>query len=304
MITRLEHLQWIDDKTRKEGIEKVKSLKRKIGYPDYVLKPSSLASKYFDLWAFSKNEYFENIMLSDQWDVQDNLRKITKPVDFDEFDMTPATVNAYYNPPLNEIVFPAGILGDGFYNHESPIYLNYGGIGSVIAHELTHAFDNNGREFDSQGRLRDWWTNATAVEFERLSTCFVNQYSKYTMVDSEGQPQNLNGQLTLGENLADNGIMRSYEAYKMEVENNENANDQKLPGLTQYSNDQLFYIAFGQIWCNAITPAQATVRLRTDPHSPGRYRVNGVVTNSPHFANVFKCPEKAKMNPQSKCLLW
>jgi predicted metalloendopeptidase len=304
MIGRLQNLQWIDEETRQEAIEKVKSLREKIGYPDYILSPLSLATKYSGLWAFSTNQYFENIVLSDQWDVQDNLKKITKPVDFGEFDMTPATVNAYYNPPLNEIVFPAGILAGGFYSHNNPIYLNYGAIGSVISHELTHAFDNNGREFDSHGQLRDWWSNSTAAEFEKFSTCFVNQYTKYTMIDPAGNPQNLNGLLTLGENLADNGIMRSYEAYKMEVRNDRNANNQRLPGLTQYDNDQLFYLAFGQIWCNAVTPAQAIVRLRTDPHSPGKYRVNGVVANSPHFANVYKCPKNAKMNPQNKCLLW
>ncbi|TPX52421.1 hypothetical protein SeMB42_g01407, partial [Synchytrium endobioticum] len=304
MINRLQELQWVDDETRQEGIEKVKSLRRKIGYPEYIMKPSALAAKYSGLWRFVTDRYFENIVQSDQWDVQDNLAKILKPVDFDEFDMTPSTVNAYYNPPLNEIVFPAGILGGSFYSRNQPIYLNYGGIGSVISHELTHAFDNNGREFDSRGRLRDWWTNATAVEFEKLSTCFINQYDNYTIIDPDGNPQHLNGHLTLGENLADNGIMRSYEAYQMDVQTDKSANDQSMPGLQQYSKDQLFYLAFAQVWCGSVRPEQALARLRSDPHSPGRYRVNGVVSNSAHFAEAFQCPENSKMNPSKKCLLW
>ncbi|TPX31457.1 hypothetical protein SmJEL517_g05220 [Synchytrium microbalum] len=285
MIDRLQSLPWIDAETRKEAIEKVKTLRRKIGYPDYILNPTDVAAKYNGLIDFQAAKYFENFFKSTEWETQDNLANILKPVDFDEFDMSPATVNAYYNPPLNEIVFPAGILQGGFYGHGVPVYLNYGGIGSVI-------------------RLRDWWTNATAVEFEKLATCFVDQYGNYTVLDPSGVPQHLNGELTLGENLADNGIMRSYESYQMELAKDPNTNNLLMPGLTQLSRDQLFYISFAQVWCGTVTPQQSIVRLRTDPHSPGRFRVNGVVSDSPHFAKTFSCPAGSNMNPVDKCLLW
>jgi len=307
MSHRIPRMSWLDRQTRNLAIQKVFSLTDKIGYPDFVMKPKKVSEEYEGLEVDS-DSFFNNIVNSNFFDVGKNLKDIKKPVDRTKWEMTPQTVNAYYNPPMNEIVFPAGILQTPFFNSKDPYYLNYGGIGSVVGHELTHAFDNNGRQYDSKGKLRNWWSNSTLEEFNKLTQCFIDQYESYYIEDKKGNKYYIKGKLTLGENLADNGgLARAYEAWKISLnKDHENAkkHNPRLPGLTQYTLDQLFYISFGQIWCSKSRPESAVQRIRTDPHSPPKHRVNGAVSNSEHFSKTFNCPPNSPMNPEKKCLIW
>ncbi|KXS20101.1 zincin [Gonapodya prolifera JEL478] len=295
MVRRIPQLSWIDDATRKDAILKVDSLVRKIGFPNYTLNPTELRQQ-FDGLEFDNSSYFGNTVAISKWQIVDNLKKILKPVDRGVWGMTPQTVNAYYNPPLNEIVFPAGILQSPFYRAGLPSYLNYGGIGAVVGHELTHAFDNNGRQFDKDGKLRDWWTNSTSQNFVEKAQCFVNQYSNFTVTGPTGKIYNVNGDLTLGENLADvGGLNRAYEAWKADTSSDNSA----LPGLESYTPEQLFFLNYAQVWCGAVRPAAQVQRLLTDPHSPNNYRVLGAIQDTPAFKDAFGC--KA---PSPVCALW
>ncbi|TPX60631.1 hypothetical protein SpCBS45565_g07448 [Spizellomyces sp. 'palustris'] len=304
-LERLPRIDWLDKITLERAIEKVNSLIKKIGYADIIMQPKALAEKYQDA-AVYPDKYFENILSLTKWHIHENLKDIMKPVDRAKWQMTPATVNAYYNPTMNEIVFPAGILQPPFYSIKDPQYLNYGAIGMVVGHELTHAFDNMGRQYDSHGRLVDWWTNATQREFSKRAGCFIEQYSQYTVLDPDGKPQPIDGTLTLGENLADNGgVTRALEAWRMDMEAPGGAQrNPMLPGFDGFSKEQIFYISFAQVWCGNTRPELALRRLRTDPHSPNKYRVIGALVNSMEFAQVYSCPVGSAMNPEKKCLIW
>ncbi|RUS22887.1 hypothetical protein BC937DRAFT_95451 [Endogone sp. FLAS-F59071] len=316
-LERLPELEWVDDVTRKRAIEKVDALIQKVGYATStpnILSPISLAEYYESLTVF-RDDHFENQLSANKWAVRGMWNKLGKPVDRGEWLMTPQTVNAYYNPTSNEvragaflllrIVFPAGILQRPFFGSTDPEYLNYGGIGVVVGHELTHGFDNNGRQFDSHGRLTQWWTNATVEAFESRAQCFVNQYSNFTVPDPRGGSGiHVNGQLTLGENLADNGGLReAYSAWEKRFKEG-GRNNVLLAGLEKLGREQLFYVNFGRIWCNRMRPESSVERIRTDPHSPARWRVNGAVQNSRHFAETFNCSAGSAMNPETKCELW
>uniref|UniRef100_A0A8C3GJU6 Endothelin-converting enzyme 1 n=1 Tax=Cairina moschata TaxID=8855 RepID=A0A8C3GJU6_CAIMO len=213
------------------------------------------------------------------------------------WSMTPPTVNAYYSPTKNEIVFPAGILQAPFYTRASPKSLNFGGIGVVVGHELTHAFDDQGREYDKDGNLRPWWKNSSVEAFKQQTACMVEQYSNYT-INGEA----VNGKHTLGENIADNGGLKAaYRAYQNWLK--KNGEEETLPtlGLT---NHQLFFVGFAQVWCSVRTPESSHEGLITDPHSPSRFRVIGTVSNSWEFAEHFSCPLGSPMNPPKKCEVW
>jgi len=307
MNHRIPQMSWLDRQTRNLAIKKVFSLTNKIGYPDFVMNPEKVKEEYNGL-IIDSEDFFNNIVQSNIFDIGKNLKDIQKPVDRTKWEMTPQTVNAYYNPPMNEIVFPAGILQTPFFNAKDPYYLNYGGIGAVVGHELTHAFDNNGRQYDSKGKLSDWWSNSTLEEFNKLAKCFIDQYESYYIEDKKGNKYYIKGKLTLGENLADNGgLSRAYEAWKISLNRDSELakkHNEHLPGLSQYTFEQLFYISFGQIWCSKDRPESAIQRIRTDPHSPPKHRVNGAVRNSKHFAETFNCPENSPMNPEEKCLIW
>ncbi|KAF9291208.1 hypothetical protein BGZ68_004728 [Mortierella alpina] len=310
-VDGLKRLDWLDDEeTRASAKEKVDLLIQKIGYsiesPD--VKSSEALEEYYKDLGMDKADFFGNQMRSKTWNLQQVLNALGKPVDKAKWLMSPQTVNAYYNPSVNEIVFPAGILQQPFFHGDNPEYLNYGGIGVVAGHELTHAFDNEGRLYDAHGTLRDWWSNDTLVQFNTKSQCFVDQYSNFTVKDPEGRENHVNGKLTLGENLADNGgLKKSFEAWHARFKSDPKGNKYKnhlLPGLDKYSREQLFYMAFARVWCSQRRPASAIEALRTDVHAPAKWRVNGAVQNSPHFAEVFGCKERSPMNPDTKCDLW
>jgi len=313
-VDRLPELTWIDETTKKRAVEKVRALTRKIGYPTGTpdtLSPVSL-SEYYGSLHVNKGDHFGNILNSNAFEVRDMWKKIGKPVDRTEWEMTPQTVNAYYNPPGNEIVFPAGILQRPYFNLEDPDYLNYGGIGVVVGHELTHGFDDNGRQYDPTGKLRQWWTDETVEAFKVKAQCYIDQYSNFTVKGPKGEEVHVNGKLTLGENLADNGGLReAFSAWKKRFDEDATLPDSEkkwnnviLPGLQHLSREKLFYVNFGRVWCGKATPAKAVLGVRTDPHSPPAWRAMGAVQNSDHFAETFQCKKGTKMNPVKKCDLW
>ncbi|KAI8815669.1 uncharacterized protein EV422DRAFT_348069 [Fimicolochytrium jonesii] len=307
-LKRLPHIEWLDKATRERAIKKVKSLVTKIGYADIILQPDALAEKYKHV-PIDPIGFFLNIVHVQAWEVLDNLQDILRKVDKARWGMTPATVNAYYNPTMNEIVFPAGILQPPFYHLSFPAYLSYGGIGVVVGHELTHAFDNMGSQYDENGKLEDWWSEETKREFERKAKCFVEEYEKWGVTGPDGREYKIDGTLTLGENLADNGgLARAYEAWKADLHSpGGHKRNPMLPGFGRHATkDQLFYVAFAQVWCSNRTPANALRRILTDPHSPAKYRVIGAVVNSREFSEAWRCKKGSGMNPGKggRCEIW
>jgi len=309
MLNRIPNISWLDQATADYAVEKVNEMySENIGYPDYILNPKELLKKDYEGLEIDSNVFFNTMVNYNIFSVKENIKIIDEPVVFNEWKMTPQTVNAYYSLQENSINFPAAILQPPYYNVHQPDYLNYGGIGSAIGHELTHAFDNNGRLYDADGVVRDWWTNSTANQFNDLSMCFVDQYNQYKIiVSNDGEEINMNGKQTLGENLADNGgISRAFEAWKLSSKDTKKFNERNkaLPGLSDFTAEQLFYVAFGQSFCEKQTPETTKHDHLYDVHSTGKYRVIGVLSNNENFAKVFNCPKNSPMNPEKKCLIW
>ncbi|KAF9317063.1 hypothetical protein BG003_001233 [Podila horticola] len=309
-VDGLARLDWLDNETLVNAKEKVEYLIQKVGFsvesPD--VRSSENLEEYFKDLEVDISDFFGNEIRARRWNMKNVLSELNKPVDKGKWLMSPQTVNAYYNPSGNEIVFPAGILQPPFFQTDNPEYLNYGGVGVVAGHELTHAFDDEGRRYDATGKFSDWWTDSTLQEFKAKTECFVDQYGKFTVEDPQGHEDQVNGKLTLGENLADNGGLKTaFEAWQTRFDSDpqgEKFKNYQLAGLEQFSREQLFYVAFARVWCSNRRPASAIEALRTDPHSPAKWRVNGAVQNSKHFAEVFKCAAGAPMNPETKCDLW
>lgn len=293
----LPNLDWMDDKTRRAAEDKADAVVDMIGFPDYIKDPQKLKEKYDGL-KFDVKTYFQNKRNADHFYLQKNLKTLRKPVDKHKWYMTPSTVNAYYSPSRNQIVFPAGILQAPYYDKKFPKVINFGGIGTVVGHELSHGFDNSGRMYDKRGNYGvPWWTNRSVEQYKARSECMVNQYSDFSYFG-----KHVSGKITLGENIADNGGLKaSYNAYK-EWEK-KNGPEQPLP-LLNMSQDQTFFMAFAQNWCASIRKQAAIVRLDEDPHSPNKFRVLGTVINFPPFANAFNCSLGSKMNPVKKCHIW
>ncbi|MFB3778153.1 MAG: M13 family metallopeptidase [Bryobacteraceae bacterium] len=287
MRTDLESLPWMTEETKKRALEKLRAVTNKIGYPD----------KWRDYTALRivRGDALGNSLRSNAFATAYNLSKIGKPVDPKEWSMTPPTVNAYYSPTMNNINFPAGILQPPFFDAKADDAVNYGGIGAVIAHELTHGFDDQGRKYDARGNLTDWWTEQDGREFERRSQCFIDQYAGYTAIGDV----KLNGKLTLGENVADNGGLRL--AYMALMETLAGASRDRIEGFTP---EQRLFLSWGQVWCQNVTEEQARLRAATDPHSPGQHRVNGVVSNMPEFQRAFGCSAGQPMVRENACRVW
>jgi endothelin-converting enzyme/putative endopeptidase len=259
----------------------------KIGYPDKWRDYSALT--------IERGDALGNSQRANAFEFHRQLSKIGKSLDRTEWSMTPPTVNAYYNPLQNNINFPAGILQPPFYGASRDAAVNYGGAGAVIGHELTHGFDDQGRQFDAQGNLKDWWTEADSAAFEQRASCFVTQYGGYTAVDDV----KLNGKLTLGENTADNGGVRlAFLAYVAAQAARER---QTLDGFTP---EQRLFLGWAQVWCENRRPEYERLQAQTNPHSPGRYRVNGVVSNMPEFQKAFSCRSDAPMVKGAQCRVW
>jgi putative endopeptidase len=286
----ISDLPWMTETTKKEGLVKLAAIRNKIGYPDKWRDYSTLTIKRGDLLG--------NLARASEFESNRQLQKIGKPVDKNEFGMTPPTVNAYYSGSQNEIVFPAGILQPPFFDRTLDDAINMGGIGLVIGHELTHGFDDQGRKFDPKGNLRDWWTAEDGKEFEKRVGCVADEYSSFTAVDD----LKLNGKLTLGENTADNGGARiALMALHDLMAQAKQDPDKKIDG---YTPDQRFFLGFGRVWCQNTTPELSRMLVRVDPHSPGRWRVNGVVRNMPEFQKAFGCKAGQPMAPENACHVW
>ena len=280
-------LDWMTAETKKQALIKLRAVTNKIGYPDKWRDYSPVE--------IARGDAVGNDMRATEFEVERQIHKIGKPVDHTEWLMTPPTVNAYYNPPENNINFPAGILQPPFYDNKMDEPVNYGGVGSVVGHELTHGFDDQGRHYDAQGNLRDWWTPEDAKEFEKRADCFIQEYSAFEPVDG----LHLNGKLTLGENTADNGGVRlAFMALMKSLEGKQPA---KVDGFTP---QQRFFLGWGQVWCENQTPEIARLRVQVDPHSPGRYRINGVLSNMPEFQQAFACKVGQPMVRQPACRVW
>ncbi|CAA7267908.1 unnamed protein product [Cyclocybe aegerita] len=296
----LKDIDWMDKKSAKAAAEKADAIRVKVGYPisPDTRDPRSIA-RYYGAVKVDKNDFFGNILSSATSDEFKKWLQLGRRRDLNSWEMYPSMVNAYFNPPSNEIVFPAGILQPPFFAKEWPNYLAYGAFGQVASHELTHAFDSAGRLYNQEGKLVQWWTNYTSNGFQVKQDCIIKQYSAYTIDDGKGGKIHVNGNLTSGENIGDTGLIQAYRAWKTQYHVSEKAGTEYLlPGL-KFTRDQLFFISFARIWARAMKPAAAVQRIRTDPHSPSRYRVDGTVSNIPEFAKAFKCSKKAKAS--QKC---
>uniref|UniRef100_A0A8B9FVC3 Membrane metalloendopeptidase like 1 n=1 Tax=Amazona collaria TaxID=241587 RepID=A0A8B9FVC3_9PSIT len=300
-IETLDELQWMDEASKEKAREKAMAIKEQIGYPDYILEDQNekLDQEYANL-NFSEHSYFENILENLRAGAQKSLRKLRERVDQDIWIIGAAVVNAFYSPNRNQIVFPAGILQPPFFSKRQPQALNFGGIGMVIGHEITHGFDDNGRNFDKDGNMFDWWSNFSATHFKEQSRCMVYQYGNYTWELAGGQ--NVSGISTLGENIADNGgVRQAYKAYLKWLE--QEGKEPKLPGLN-LSHKQLFFLNFAQVWCGSYRPEYASQSIKTDVHSPLKYRVMGSLQNFEAFSEVFHCKKGTAMHPAEKCRVW
>uniref|UniRef100_A0A673K1G7 Endothelin-converting enzyme 1 n=1 Tax=Sinocyclocheilus rhinocerous TaxID=307959 RepID=A0A673K1G7_9TELE len=291
----LKTVSWMDPETKKAAKEKADAIYNMVGYPKFIMNPKEL-DKVFNDFDVVSDLYFQNVMNYYNFSARVTANQLRKVPNRDQWSMTPPTVNAYYNPTKNEMVLPAGILQAPFYNHAWPKAMNFGGIGVVMGHELTHAFDDQGREYDKDGNLRQWWQNSSVEAFKHQTQCMVEQYSNYSI-----NKEPLNGKHTLGENIADNGGLRAaYKAYINWIEKNGEAT---LPALGM-TNHQLFFVGFAQVWCSVRTLESSHEGVITDPHSPSRFRVIGTISNSHEFSTHFGCKADSPMNPKRKCELW
>ncbi len=285
----IKNCAWMDDKTKQEALKKLAAFNVKIGYPDKWRDYSALK--------IDQGPYALNSMRAAMFEVERELKKIGKPVDRSEWGMTPPTVNAYYNPNLNEIVFPAGILQPPFFNANADDAINYGGIGAVIAHEITHGFDDQGRQFDAQGNLRDWWTPESAKKYKERAAKIVKQYSEYEPLPG----MHINGELTQGENIADDGGVKiAFAALKKALAGKP---QEKIDGFTP---EQRFFFGWAQVWRANIRDEALKMRLVTDPHSPTKYRCNGPLSNTPEFQKAFDLPDDCAMvrPPDKRVTIW
>ncbi len=290
----IDTLDWMSPATKVRAKEKLHAIANKIGYPDKWRDYSSLA--------VSPTDALGNAQRATAFESDRDLAKIGKPVDKLEWDMTPPTVNADYDPSMNTINFPAGILQPAFYDPNADLAINYGHMGAVIGHELTHGFDDEGKKFDAQGNLSDWWTAADTKNFEAKTGCLVNEYSSFVAVPDPKEPAKVNGKLTLGENTADNGgLVLAYMAYLDRAKKLGLDTSTKLDGFT---GPQRFYIAYAQNWCENARPESVRNQVLTDPHSPNRFRANGAIVNQPGFASAFGCKVGTPMVPTNSCRVW
>jgi predicted metalloendopeptidase len=281
LADRIKTLEWMDELTKQEALKKLAAMNVKIGYPDKWRDYSTLN--------IDRGPYISNSMRAANFEVNRDLKKIGKPVDRTEWGMTPPTVNAYYNPQMNEIVFPAGILQPPFFDPKADDAVNYGGMGAVIGHEMTHGFDDRGRQYDAAGNLRDWWSPESAAKFKQRSQAVVQQYSEYQPIPGS----HINGELTQGENIADiGGLKLAYAALQKALNKNPPAREQKNDGLTP---EQRFFLGWAQVWRANQREDDIRLRLNTDPHSPTHYRCNGPISNMPEFQQAFKIPDGSPM---------
>jgi len=296
----LDKIDWMDPKTKERAHRKLSQIKEYIGYPEEILDNKNLEELYKGL-EISSEEYFQNSVSMSIWSMNYHWRKLREKVDKTDWKRhaNPAIVNAFYSSLENSIQFPAGILQGIFFGENRPSYLNYGAIGWVIGHEITHGFDDQGRQYDADGNLRDWWEKDTKKKFLKKTKCIIEQYGNYTVPKLN---MSLNGINTQGENIADNGgIMQAYRAYERWV--HRHGVEPQIPGMN-FSQKQLFWISAANVWCSKYRPKAMEQRIKTGAHSPGQFRVIGPFSNSEEFHNDFGCKAGTQMNRKNKCEVW
>ena len=289
MAQRIQQLDWMSPETKQQAVLKLQGMRNKIGYPDKWRDYGSVK--------ITATDFLDNVRNASVFEAHRRLNKIGQPVDHTEWGMTPPTVNAYYNPSMNDINFPAGVLQPPLYDAKMDDAPNYGDTGGTIGHELTHGFDDEGRKYDAKGNLRDWWTKADADKFMQRTQCVEDQYAKYVVVDDV----HINSKLTLGEDVADlGGEILAYIAWKGATA------DKNLQPIDNLTPDQRFFVGFAQWACENDRPEDARLRALTDPHSPAEYRINGVVVNMPEFTQAFSCKAGQPMTKPAEqvCRVW
>ncbi len=290
----IEQLDWMSSATKARAEEKLHAVANKIGYPDKWRDYSTLT--------VTRGDALGNALRAAAFEDQRDIAKIGKPVDRGDFDMSPPTVNAYYSSQMNDINFPAGILQPPFFDRSQNDAVNYGSVGSIIGHELTHGFDDEGRQFDGKGNFEDWWSAADSKQFTERADCVVNEFNGFVAVDD----LHVNGKLTLGENIADlGGLKLAFLAYLARAR--KAGVDLQQKGSAEYGGltpDQQFFVAFGQHWCENIRPQDLRLDIETDVHSPAEFRANGVVLNLPEFQKAFACKTGQPMAPVNRCTIW
>jgi len=287
MAADIRSLDWMSEATKAKALEKLSTIVNKIGYPDKWRDYSALR--------IERGDFFGNVGRATRFESKRELDKIGKPVDRTEWQMTPPTVNAYYSSQLNDINFPAGVLQPPLYDARMDDAPNYGNTGGTIGHELTHGFDDRGRQFDAKGNLRDWWTKEDDAAFNQRAQCIVDQYAQYTIVDDI----RINSKLTEGEDIADlGGLILAWMAWKAETA------DKALESRDGLTPEQRFFVGYAQWTCEDIRPEELRVRAITDQHSPGKYRVNGLAANMPEFARAFSCKPGSAMVREKACRVW
>ncbi|KAF9971842.1 hypothetical protein BGZ73_005116 [Actinomortierella ambigua] len=308
----LEKVDWLDAPTRANAMAKLKKTFSHVGYSTFG--PDAMSAKsisnYYKALRIEETDFYGNQVRVAQWTVGRQLSQAGKKTDKRVMLSDPQVVDALFNHMRNEMIFPAGILQRPFFVESNPEYLNFGGMGVVAGHELTHGLDSNGRTYDAIGTHVDWWTNSTATQFLNKTQCFKDQYAKFTVPNPTpgGAPIHVNGQLTLSENLADNGgVQKSYATWSARLASDpqgQRFNNQRLAGLESYTREQLFFVAYGQLWCAKVRPKMLVQYVLTNTHSPPEARVNGAMQNSREFARAFGCKASAPMNPVNKCVIW
>jgi len=294
---RLDSNKWMDAGTITKAKQKLAKMGRKIGYP--VEWRGYVGLQIGD-------DFLANMLSSWKVELKRNFDKMGTKVDPTEWSMNPSMTNAYYSPNKNEMAFPAGILQPPFFSVDQPAVLNFGSIGAVMGHELTHGFDDQGAEYDAKGDMKSWWSDEAYTAFENKTACIVDQYSKIQLPElAKSAPQlRINGKLTLGENIADNGgVVTALQAYKEWQKKEDTPTEYNLKDAV-VSTGELFWLSYGQSWCQIGTPEQMMVQIRSDPHSPARARVEGPVQNAAEFAVAMQCKASTPMNPPSKCSVW
>ena len=283
----IDTLPWMSAATKQQALVKLHAMANKIGYPDKWRDYSKLE--------IVREDELGNVERARVFEFNRQLAKIGKPVDRGEWEMTPPTVNAYYDPQMNDINFPAGVLQPPAFDPDSDAAPNYGDTGGTIGHELTHGFDDEGRQFDAHGNLLDWWTEQDGKEFVKRASCISNQYSNYVIIDDI----KINGKLTLGEDVADlGGLILAYHAWQADTKG------QKLAPIEGLTPEQRFFVGYGQSWCGQTRDATKRLRATVDPHSPEKYRTNGVVSNMPEFQEAFHCKAGSPMVNENRCRVW
>lgn len=293
----LDKNTWMDEATVAAAKKKLSKMNRKVGFPDVWPKYTGLSVG---------DNFLQNVLSSKKVEADRNLKKLGQEVDSTEWSMNPSMTNAYYAPSRNEMVFPAGILQPPFFSTESPAVINFGSVGSVMGHELTHGFDDSGAKFDADGNMKIWWSNQSMTQFKNKTNCMIKQYEKIPLPElAKAAPKlKINGKLTLGENIADNGgVKAAYYAYKAWAKAKDTPTEYQVDGKT-VTSEQLYFVSYGQVWCSISAPKAIMVRIRSDPHSPNRARVIGPMQNSKEFASVMQCPEGTPLNQKNKCDIW